>query len=381
MGKRLDPEEAEAIMLEAGLEPLEPYGNKKTKWKSQCMKCKSKTSPTLKSILSGQGGCYPCGRVVTANKRRIKPEVVTKALAKLNLKQLEPYIESHKPLKCQCLICKEIVSPSITNILQGKSNCKVCSDRQKGISQRKTEDVVDKLLKNASLLRIGKYESINKPLKCKCLVCGSKVSPRINDIQRGIGGCRNCSKQKISKALTFKEIDAVQTMLLANFEPQEPYFRAKLPWKCKCLSCETIVYPALSAVKVGHGCSYCATFGFQKDKSAYLYLVTHNDLNSHKIGIGNTRPDQSSLDRLHKLTIKKWMIYKKWNFTLGAHASSVEKEVFRILRQEHGIKPFLDKKKMPITGGHTETIDAALITLVELEKIIKRVIKDYSNIH
>lgn len=379
MPKKLDPKVAEAVMLKAGLKPLEPYGKKKTKWKSQCMKCKSKTSPTLKSILSGQGGCYPCGRVATANKRRIKPEVVTKALAKLNLKQLEPYIDSHKPLKCQCLTCKQIVSPRLGNILRGKSKCKVCSDRKKGISQRKTQDVVDKLLKNSSLLRIGKYESITKPLKCKCLICGSNVSPRINDIQRGIGGCWNCSKKKISKALTFKEVDAVQTMLLADFEPQEPYFRARLPWKCKCLRCGTIVYPALSAVKVGHGCSYCATFGFQKDKPAYLYLVTHHGYNAHKIGIGNIRPDQSSLDRLHKLTIKKWMIYKKWNFTLGTNASHVEKTVFRILKKEYGIMPFLDKKKMPVTGGHTETVDADSISLLQLEKIINKVIKGMKN--
>ena len=58
-----------------------------------------------------------------------------------------------------------------------------------------------------------------------------------------------------------------------------------------------------------------------------------------------------------------------------ADASNVEKEVFRILRKELGIKPFLDKKKMPITGGHTETVDADLITLIELEKIINKVIK------
>ena len=376
MGKRMVPKEAEAVMLKAGLKPLEPYLNTKTKWKSQCMKCNSRVNPTLKLILAGQGGCYPCGRLAAADKRRLRPEVIAKALAKVNLKQLETYVDTRTPLKCQCLKCKQIVSPSMSNVLSGKSKCKVCSDREKGISQRKTQDVVDKLLKNSSLLRIGKYESITKPLKCKCLVCGSKVSPRVNDIQRGIGGCRNCSKQKISKALTFKEVDAVQTMLLANFEPLEPYFRAKLPWKCKCLSCGTIVYPALSAVKVGHGCSYCASFGFQKNKSAYLYLVTHNDLKSHKIGIGNTRQDQSSLDRLHKLTIKKWMIYRKWSFDLGADASSVEKEVFRILRKEHGIKPFLDKKKMPITGGHTETVDAELITLAELEKIVNKVIKE-----
>jgi hypothetical protein len=375
MGKRLDPEEAEAIMLKAGLKPLEPYGNKKTKWKSHCMKCNSKTSPTLKSILSGQGGCYACGRIAAANKLRLKPEVVTKTLAKLKLKQLEPYVDNHKPLKCQCLICKEIVSPNMSNIISGKSKCKVCSDRQKGISQRKTQDAVDKLLKNSSLKRIGKYQSIGKPLKCQCLICGSRVSPRIGDIQKGIGGCWDCGRKKMAKTLTIKEVVAVQEMLVANLEPQEPYIKARLPWKCRCMKCGTIVYPTFSSIRGGSGCSYCAIFGFQKDKSAYLYLVTHHEYNAHKIGIGNTRPDKSTLDRLHKLTIKKWMIYKKWNFPVGADASRVEKEVFRILRQEHGIKSFLDKRNMPVTGGHTETVDADLITLLEVEKIINKVIK------
>lgn len=375
MGKRLDPKQAEAIMLEAGLKPLEPYGNKKTKWKSRCIKCKSQVYPTLKSILSGQGGCYPCGRVATANKRRLKPEVIAKELKRVNLKQLEEYVDVRTPIKCQCLTCKQIVSPRIGNILQGKSKCKVCSDREKGISQRNTEDAVDKLLKHSLLLRLERYESNKKPLRCKCLVCDAIVTPRINDIQRGIGGCRACSNKKIAKALTIPEANAVQIMLLANFEPQEPYIKATLPWKSKCLKCGTIVYPALTAVKAGHGCSYCANFGFQKDRSAYLYLMTHQEHNSHKIGIGNTRPDKSSLDRIHKLTIRNWRLIKKWNFDLGTDASNVERAVFRALKKEYGIKPFLDKKKMPITGGHTETVDADSISLLQLERIINGVIK------
>jgi hypothetical protein len=377
MPKKLDPKVAEKVMLKAGLKPLEPYLNKKTKWKSKCLKCNSVVNPTLKSILSGQGGCFPCGRVSSANKRRLSANFVAKTLAGVNLKPLEEYVDSHTAIKCQCLNCKQIVSPKITNILRGKSSCKVCSDRRKGISQRKTKEAVDKLLGKAKLRRIGAYTSINKPLKCKCLVCGSLVSPRINQIQRGIGGCRTCSKSKISKALTFTEEVAVQVMLEANLEPQEPYIRARLPWKSKCLRCANIVYPNLTDVKAGHGCSHCASFGFQYDKSAYLYLITHHQHNAHKIGIGNSRMENSSVDRLHKLAIKGWKIYRKWIFDSGVEASRVEKRVFQILKNDLGITPHLGKHQMPITGGHTETVDADSITLLDLEKIINKVIKGY----
>jgi hypothetical protein len=36
---------------------------------------------------------------------------------------------------------------------------------------------------------------------------------------------------------------------------------------------------------------------------------------------------------------------------------------------------YLSKEQMPVTGGHSETIDADSITILELEKIIKKVIK------
>jgi hypothetical protein len=58
-------------------------------------------------------------------------------------------------------------------------------------------------------------------------------------------------------------------------------------------------------------------------------------------------------------------------------AIDIEKEIFRIIRKELKIPSYLTKADMPHTGGHAETMDADLITLLELEKIIKKVIKGY----
>ena len=40
--RRIPEKKAVAIMLKAGLKPLEPYKNNFTKWKSKCLKCKKK---------------------------------------------------------------------------------------------------------------------------------------------------------------------------------------------------------------------------------------------------------------------------------------------------------------------------------------------------
>jgi hypothetical protein len=51
--------EAEAIVdfRAVGLEPLEPYVNVMTPWRSQCQRCGREVSPLLNNIRRGQVGC------------------------------------------------------------------------------------------------------------------------------------------------------------------------------------------------------------------------------------------------------------------------------------------------------------------------------------
>ena len=46
-------EVAEAIMLEAGFKPLEPYVNNTTKWKAECLKCGQIIYPMFQSVKKG----------------------------------------------------------------------------------------------------------------------------------------------------------------------------------------------------------------------------------------------------------------------------------------------------------------------------------------
>jgi hypothetical protein len=113
--------------------------------------------------------------------------------------------------------------------------------------------------------------------------------------------------------------------------------------------------------------------GIQMNKPSYIYLITHSELSAHKIGIGNKRKNR---DRLKKFMNRGWEPYKVWELDTGAQALKIEKEVFRVLRKEMNIPAYLSAEQMPVTGGETETVDAESITLLQLEKIIKKVMKE-----
>lgn len=68
----VDEQKAIKVMRRAELEPLEPFKNSHSKWKSKCMKCDSIVSPAFNTIQQGQGGCLVCA------KRFVEPEDAAK---------------------------------------------------------------------------------------------------------------------------------------------------------------------------------------------------------------------------------------------------------------------------------------------------------------
>ena len=60
MSKRLDPKVAEDVMLNAGLQPLEPYTSAHVKWKCKCLVCGSIVTPRYATVQSKGSGCKTC---------------------------------------------------------------------------------------------------------------------------------------------------------------------------------------------------------------------------------------------------------------------------------------------------------------------------------
>ncbi len=123
-------------------------------------------------------------------------------------------------------------------------------------------------------------------------------------------------------------------------------------------------------MRAGSGCRYCATKGLDYNAPALLYLITHAELEAHKVGIGS--PNAGRLDAHRK---NGWTVYKVMHFDTGQEAYDVEAAVLRWLRAEMGLPQALTQREMP-QRGETETVYAADIDLPILWQETMRIAKE-----
>ena len=90
-----------------------------------------------------------------------------------------------------------------------------------------------------------------------------------------------------------------------------------------------------------------------------MYLITHDSLNSHKIGIGGF---DSSMNRLEKHKKQGWKTYRQLDLDTAEEAYEIEQAVLTWMRYDLGLQQYLLPEQMP-QAGHTETVDASEIDL------------------
>jgi len=346
MGAFLSEADAVELMLQSGVKPLVPYPGTKVGWKSVCLTCDNIVSPRLGNIRSGQKACAYCSGV------RVNVSDAIKLFESVNLKPLVEYPGANKPWLCECIKCVIEVTPSYTSVQQGNGGCVYCAGNRITIEQ------AINLMNEAGYEPLEPYPSSGKRWKCKCRTCGRISSPRYGDVRIG-NRCGYCSNVRVD------ERDAIQIMLEAKLEPLEAFKTASTKWKCKCLVCENIVSPRFADIHGGQGgCGFCATYGFNLEQPAFIYLITNEELSSHKIGISNLY-DSKENSRMSKHRRNGWKVFKTMEFDTGKMASDIEKQIFIWLRSECGLANSLSAEQMP-QGGHTETVDASEIDLATI---------------
>lgn len=121
------------------------------------------------------------------------------------------------------------------------------------MSKRFSDEEAAQKMRAANFSPLEDYPGAGKSWKCKCLVCGNTVSPRLSTVQMGVGCvyCAGLAKISIEEA---KEI-----FVHANLEPIGVYKNSKSPWKSICKVCSNEVSPSVYYVKAtGSGCKYCS---------------------------------------------------------------------------------------------------------------------------
>lgn len=303
--------------------------------------------------------------------RRLDPKVVDRIMLKAQLKPQEPYKTSHAKWKCKCLICGKTVFPRLYSLQAGKGGCKYCAARKRQLHFKMLDKEAIRLARKAKVVPLEPYVNMLSKWKSKCLICGQVVFPRLADMKRHPNslGCKRCANNDANSKLKLSEKKAISVMQKGGLRPLTPYVNANKPWKCRCLECGRTISPSLNAVRDGGGCRYCAESGFKLNLPSYLYLVTHQGVGAHKVGIANK---DRRVDRLRRLNNYGWKTCEVWDFESGTQARKCETRIFKVIRKDLGIPIFLQREQLPITQGYTETMDANKITVKSLKKLIER---------
>jgi hypothetical protein len=206
---------------------------------------------------------------------------------------------------------------------------------------------------------LEKFKNARAPWKIKCLRCSHTIYPTwdaMNKKDRN-RGCGYCVRVKADP----KDIGRLMKQL--KLKPLLKYPGGKTPWKCKCLKCNSVVYPRYSDLMQGQGgCSSCAHYGITYTDKGYIYLIANPILNAYKIGIANLYESGDAYDRMYQHKKFGWKLYKSKDFKTARQARTVEQKVLKWLRLEVGLPIYLSDTQMP-QGGWTETVDASEVDL------------------
>lgn len=355
-GKESKFEEVLEIMRKAKLEPLEPYETSQTKWKCKCLNCGAIVSPKYNQIKQGRGGCRDCFLKRQPLIKRLDQDKAFAVMQSKNLQPLESYPGAMKPWKCKCLDCGTVIMPRYAHIQQGRKGCKVCGYRKNATNSRTSESTATSIMIDAGFKPLEPYKNRHHPWRSQCQKCGNVISPRLGSIIIG-QGCRFCS------GLVVDPEDAKKKMIAADLDPLTEYPGAGKPWKSRCLKCQRIVKPRYSQLAYGiGGCKFCASHGYDFSSPGLIYLITHDQFLSHKIGISNVNAKEVRLDKHRN---QGWRTFRTKEYFDGNVAYEVEQETLNWLRKDLGLSSYLSSEQMP-QGGWTETVDASEIGLVTI---------------
>ena len=349
MPAKMDSKVAVAVMKKASLKPLVPYVNSVTPWKCKCLVCNKIVEVQLQRVKYSSRGCPECGKIRSKTHRLHPKKFAYSEMLKAGWRPLSSYDgkNNKSQWKSECIKCGEISKPTLGSVLAGRGGCGYCKGNR--VNSKKAGDIMLQF----SLKPLVKYPGAGVPWKSKCAICLQTVYPRFADVKYGIG-CAYCSGRRVKIA------DAEMLMKKAGLKPLVKYPGASVPWSCLCLKCNREVSPAYNGIQQGRGgCIFCAKTGIQYDKPAYIYLLSHREYQSIKIGISGNDVATSRL-----ATHKKygWEVFKTKDLDTGISAERIETKVLNWLRTELTLGAHLPKEFMP-QGGWTETVDATEIDL------------------
>ena len=394
MSRRIDPQDAEARMISAGLQPLEPYKNAISSWKCRCLTCNEIVISRYNRIQQGSG-CPLCAYKAGGIKIRLSEAKAMQRLKEYNLEAIEPYEKSDVKWKCRCLLCGEIVYPKLNNLQDGDGGCYNCGMKKAGIKNTMSQEDAIKIITDAGFMPLEPYKNSLTRWKMIHLQCGATVYPKLNSLtsmQDGRIGCAVCSGKQVTIGINdlvtthpaialeawkwdptevtagsqkrrqwecsnqhnwiapistrtsghgcpyctgkrvlvgFNDlltIDPVIARQAFGWDPTTTTVGSTKRAKWKCGEGHIWVTTVLSR-RQGYGCPACATSGFDPNKVAHIYLLSHPDWQMYQVGITNF-PEQ----RMNSHKKLGWEIVELRGPMDGLIAREWETSILRMLK-------------------------------------------------
>ena len=367
-GARILEKDAIRLMTEVGLVPLEVFKSSASPWKCECAVCGKVSKRTLHNVKVTGKGCPFCSFA----KTRVSQKKMDALAQELGYEPLEPYETQTKLWRLKCSKCGTEVSryPASLGFRKrssktGLTGCLGCSTRQK-VAESDQGELAEKMMATAGFEVLEPYVSAKHPWKVRCQKCKMEMTKQFTHVKSENKGCKYCSGNYLNEEQIYR------IMLNSQLEPLEPYVNAQTPWKCKCLKCGKTVKPRFGGISAGiGGCKFCGPHGLDLNKPAFVYLITNEELNAHKIGVSGL---DIQTDRLKAHKKYGWKLYKRMDVDSGETAYLIEQNVLLWIRKELKLPTYVLREHMP-QGGFSETFDALEIDLPDVWAKVKEVSK------
>lgn len=331
MSKKITEEAAKALMLTAGLLPLEPYKNANANWRCKCLTCDKEVVSRYNRVQQGSS-CPLCGAKKGGLKIRLDEEKAISRLKEFNLEPLEPYVKSDLNWKCKCMLCGETVFPKLKNLQRGDGGCFKCGMKKAGLKNRLNEEEAISIANQLGFEPLEPYKSALSKWKMRHVLCNSIVYPKLNSLNNAAGktaGCAVCSGHQVEVGLN--DLRTTHPELANEADGWDPTSvtagssSTKKKWKCS----DGHTWKTSVAQRTdGHGCPTCSSSGFDPNKDGYLYFLTHEKWEMLQIGITN-HPE----NRLASHGRLGWEILEVRGPMDGHLAHQWETSILRMLRQ------------------------------------------------
>jgi hypothetical protein len=366
MSRRIDPQLAEARMIAAGLQPLEPYLNAISNWRCKCLKCDQIVISRYNRVQQGSG-CPRCAAANAGMRIRLSGEDALEKLKDYDLEPLEPYVKSNVPWKCRCMSCGDVVYPKLKNLQRGDGGCYKCGLKKAGLKNRLEEAEAFQVAKELGYLPLEPYTNALTKWKMQHSVCKAIVYPKLNSLRNAGGktvGCAVCSGHQVEKGLN--DLLTTHPQIAVEADGWDPTTvtagsGAKKKWKC---SDDHIWKTPVATRTSGHGCPTCSHSGFDPNKPSYLYFLLHPQWNMYQIGITN---DQDERIRSHQRL--GWEVIEVRGPMDGHLTQQWETAILRMLKAERA-----DLSNQGIAGkfdGYSEAWSKSTFEVSSIKELMR----------